>query len=603
MREEMTKIYLLLLLFLPVFLFSQEKTTAIAQNIRVKNEFEKRSGSRIFGRLDTLVLPFQDDFSSSEVFPNASNWMDYQVYVNNHMPINAPTMGVATFDGLNEQGLPYDIQAVGMSGPSDTLSSMAFNLQGKRASDSIYLSFFYQPEGLGEAPELNDSLVVDFYNKFGFWNTVWAIPGSGVGTWKQVLLPVTDSIFLHGGFRFRFRNYSSLVGFLDHWHVDYVRLATNRLYIDTVVYDFAYSSVPENLLKNGFTQVPYSHFKSDSARFLKNGHEATFKSLGYSTQTITTSANFFEPRSGFQIHGQALVANSTTNTRTYFPFSIPLIGTDSFEMDAVYSIWANSSIIKSNDTIRRRYTFYNQYAYDDGSAEYGYGLNTNGGKIAYRFISSRPDSLRGISLCFTPIKMDVSRELFTLMVWKSIPEPGTGKGEQLIYQSNFQKPKYQRFYNGFVNYEFDSAIAVSDTFYIGWQQNTDKILSLGLDRNDTANTNMFYNVTGTWQSSGIPGAWMMRPILGKNTNLKIPTIDLENRGISVFPNPAKNQLTVTGLNTSEPFSYEIFNPLGQLVESGKSNDFMVPLNFEQSGIFLLYIYQNNTKVVRKFIKE
>ena len=603
MREEMTKIYLFLLLFLPFFLFSQEKTTAIAQNIRVKNEFEKRSGSRIFGRLDTLVLPFQDDFSSSEVFPNASNWMDYQVYVNNHMPINAPTMGVATFDGLNEQGLPYDIQAVGMSGPSDTLSSMAFNLQGKRASDSIYLSFFYQPEGLGEAPELNDSLVVDFYNKFGFWNTVWAIPGSGVGTWKQVLLPVTDSIFLHGGFRFRFRNYSSLVGFLDHWHVDYVRLATNRLYIDTVVYDFAYSSVPENLLKNGFTQVPYSHFKSDSARFLKNGHDATFKSLGYSTQTITTSANFFEPRSGFQIHGQALVANSTTNTRTYFPFSIPLIGTDSFEMDAVYSIWANSSIIKSNDTIRRRYTFYNQYAYDDGSAEYGYGLNTNGGKIAYRFISSRPDSLRGISLCFTPIKMDVSRELFTLMVWKSIPEPGTGKGEQLIYQSNFQKPKYQRFYNGFVNYEFDSAIAVSDTFYIGWQQNTDKILSLGLDRNDTANTNMFYNVTGTWQSSGIPGAWMMRPILGKNTNFKIPTIDLENRGISVFPNPAKNQLTVTGLNTSEPFSYEIFNPLGQLVESGKSNDFMVPLNFEQSGIFLLYIYPNNTKVVRKFIKE
>jgi hypothetical protein len=114
---------------------------------------------------------------------------------------------------------------------------------------------------------------------------------------------------------------------------------------------------------------------------------------------------------------------------------------------------------------------------------------------------------------------------------------------------------------------------------------------------------MFYNVTGTWQSSGIPGAWMMRPILGKNTNLKIPTIDLENRGISVFPNPAKNQLTVTGLNASEPFSYEIFNPLGQLVESGKSNDFMVPLNFEQSGIFLLYIYQNNTKVVRKFIKE
>ena len=598
----MIKFFLFLLLFIPVFLYSQENTVTIAQNSRVRYEFEKRSGSRIFGRLDTLVLPFQDDFSSSEVFPNASNWMDYQVYVNNHMSINAPTLGVATFDGLNEQGLPYDLQAIGMSGPSDTLSSMAFNLQGKRASDSIYLSFFYQPEGLGEAPEINDSLVVDFYNKFGFWNTVWAIPGSGVGAWKQVLLPVSDTNFLHGGFRFRIRNYSSLVGFLDHWHVDYVRFAANRLYNDTVVYDFAYGSAPENLLKSGFTQVPYSHFKSDSSRFLRNGHQVSFKSLGYATQTITTSANFYEPRSGFQIHGQTLVANSTNNTRTYFPFSIPLIGTDSFEMDAVYSIGANSSIIKTNDTIRRRYTFYNQYAYDDGSAEYGYGLNTNGGKIAYRFISNRADSLRGISMCFTPIKSDVSRELFTLMVWKSIPEPGTSKGEQLIYQSNFQKPKYQRFYNGFVNYEFDSAIAVSDTFYIGWQQNTDKILSLGLDRNDTANSNMFYNVTGTWQPSGIPGAWMMRPILGKKSNLKISTQEMLPKSVSIYPNPVSNQFSIQGIDEKNGVDYRIINAIGQVVQSGKMLDSNINIDFDQTGIFFLYIYQNNTPLVMKFVK-
>ena len=110
----MTKFFIFLLFYFPVFLYSQEKTISPAQNIRVKNEFEKRTSSRIFGRLDTLVLPFQDDFSSTEVFPNSSNWMDYQVYINNHMSINAPTLGVATFDGLNEQGRPYDLQAIGM---------------------------------------------------------------------------------------------------------------------------------------------------------------------------------------------------------------------------------------------------------------------------------------------------------------------------------------------------------------------------------------------------------------------------------------------------------------------------------------------------------
>ncbi|MEY4866603.1 MAG: hypothetical protein RLY64_857, partial [Bacteroidota bacterium] len=302
----MTKLNIFLLLFCPIFLFSQEKTTVVSQNIRVKNEFEKRVSSRFFGRLDTLSLPFQDDFSSTEVFPNSSNWMDYQVYVNNHMSVKAPTLGVATFDGLNEQGMPYDIQAVGMSGPSDTLSSKAFNLLNRRGSDSIYLSFYYQAEGLGEAPEINDSLVVDLYNKNGFWNTVWGTPGTSVGVWKQVLIPVIDSNYLHAGFRFRIRNYSSLVGFLDHWHVDYVRLAANRLYNDTVVYDFAYSATPGNLLKNGFTQVPYLHFKSDSSRFLSNGHQTTFNVLGYGIQTIATAASYVEPRSGFQVHSQSL---------------------------------------------------------------------------------------------------------------------------------------------------------------------------------------------------------------------------------------------------------------------------------------------------------
>jgi hypothetical protein len=599
----MTKLNIFLLLFCPIFLFSQEKTIVVSQNIRVKNEFEKRVSSRFFGRLDTLSLPFQDDFSSTEVFPNSSNWMDYQVYVNNHMSVKAPTLGVATFDGLNEQGMPYDIQAVGMSGPSDTLSSKAFNLLNRRGSDSIYLSFYYQAEGLGEAPEINDSLVVDLYNKNGFWNTVWGTPGTSVGVWKQVLIPVIDSNYLHAGFRFRIRNYSSLVGFLDHWHVDYVRLAANRLYNDTVVYDFAYSATPGNLLKNGFTQVPYLHFKSDSSRFLSNGHQTTFNVLGYGIQTIATAASYVEPRSGFQVHSQSLVANSTSKTRTYFPFSIPLIGTDSFELDAVYSIGSNSSIIKSNDTITRRYLFYNQYAYDDGTAEYGYGLNTNGGRIAYRFISTRPDSLRGISLSFIPIKTDVSRDLFTFMVWKSIPEPGTGKGEQLIYQSNFQKPKYQRFYNGFVNYEFDSSIAISDTFYIGWQQNTDKVLSLGLDRNDTANSNMFYNVTGTWQSSGIPGAWMMRPILGKRANLKIPTQELQRESISFYPNPAQEHLYISGLNPFESPKFEIYSSMGQKMQSGFIFDGQIQLDPSLHGLMLLNILVKGERISFKFLKD
>jgi hypothetical protein len=97
---------------------------------------------RIANQLDTLNLPFVDDFSNSQVSPATSRWTDRFVFINTDMAASPPTLGVATFDGLNQFGVAYDIFSSTASGVADRLTSQALNLNGDDAADSIYLSFF-----------------------------------------------------------------------------------------------------------------------------------------------------------------------------------------------------------------------------------------------------------------------------------------------------------------------------------------------------------------------------------------------------------------------------------------------------------------------------
>jgi hypothetical protein len=44
---------------------------------------------------------------------------------------------------------------------------------------------------------------------------------------SRYFLPISAAEFLMDGFRFRFRNYATLSGNADHWHVDYVIVDDN----------------------------------------------------------------------------------------------------------------------------------------------------------------------------------------------------------------------------------------------------------------------------------------------------------------------------------------------------------------------------------------
>ena len=89
----------------------------------------------------------QDTVTFYTVAPNGKDlWTDASAYINRTFPLNPPSIGVATFDGLNEVGLPYNFD-IPLRVVADYLSSVPLRL-GSLPDTNVFFSFFYQPKGL-----------------------------------------------------------------------------------------------------------------------------------------------------------------------------------------------------------------------------------------------------------------------------------------------------------------------------------------------------------------------------------------------------------------------------------------------------------------------
>lgn len=118
---------------------------------------------------EARFLPFFDDFSHSTLFPDPAKWSDNGVTVNDGFPLCPPNRNAATFDVLDANGRVYPY-AISNAFVSEHLTSVRIRLDSilepsPRAltpADSVYISFYYQPQGNGNAPEAQDSLVLEF---------------------------------------------------------------------------------------------------------------------------------------------------------------------------------------------------------------------------------------------------------------------------------------------------------------------------------------------------------------------------------------------------------------------------------------------------------
>jgi hypothetical protein len=521
---------------------AQEVLTPLRSN---PIQSQKNKSFRITNQLDTLNLPFVDDFSDSQVSPARSRWTDRYVFVNTDMAINPPTLGVATFDGLDQFGEAYDIFSPTASGVADRLSSQAFNLSADDAADSIYLSFFWQPAGLCDPPEATDSLTLEFYGSDGDWYSVWAVTGSTNRPFQQQLLPVKDSLFFHQGFRFRFTSHGNLTGNVDVWHLDYVRMARNRSAVDTLILDVAFKARPSSLI-NTYQEMPYKQFKADSVKYKAANHAAIARNLGpdrnvaykFTTKNLLTNDMLVD--ASFQNISPFPNATDVTFSFPNFPISVAL--GDSLTLETTYLLQASPDVLRRNDTVRRVQRFWNHYAYDDGTAETGYGLNIIGGSIAYKFYVSTPDTLRGMWMYFTQAAENAALELFNLKVWSFIGENQFTGSESQLTQQELLRPRYADSLGQFMYFALDTPVLVRDSFYVGWQQLTPRLLNIGLDRNNNPQGVKWFNTQGQWNPSLITGSWMIRPVVGDSLVFPTAIPKVAALQAKIYPNPASENV-------------------------------------------------------------
>jgi hypothetical protein len=249
-----------------------------------------------------------------------------------------------------------------------------------------------------------------------------------------------------------------------------------------------------------------------------------------------------------------------------------------------------SDHILNNDTIGYVQEFSNYYAYDDGSAENGYGLAGMNAKLAYRFSLNNSDTLGGVKFYFNQTLSSPFFKYFYIMVWSSL-EP-----EVILYKSKRMAPQFGDSINAFVTYPVDdTTLILSGTFFIGWQQTFDDNLNVGYDRNTNSKTLTFFNVDGTWTSSAFDGSLMIRPVMGTSWQAKskqqLPSSN--DFLFVVYPNPAQgNEINIDlpeNYNTFEDQEntvVEIFDLTGRRIKNLKYAQ-TTDISFLNKGVYFI----------------
>jgi len=553
--------------------------------------------------LDALLeLPLFDDFSNSDVLPDPAIWSDAYAFANNRFAVDPVTNGVATLDALDADGSIYPNAVLDPNTfVADYLTSHPVAMEYP-ASDSIYLSFLYQPAGLCDPPEEQDSLMVDFYAPDSArWVNVWSITGSGVQPFRQVMIPVTAPEFLKEGFRFRFRNRASLSrnndypdkrSNVDYWHIDYVRLGRNRFRGDTIMRDVAFNTPLNSILKD-LTSLPWSQFEEAYNTVLDQYAFARYRNNDDITRNVTRSLSVEEPyynETYTPTEPTAQDLPAMTDTVVNFGYIYPLqFGRgDSALLRFKASLRTDEFDPKVNDTVVHDQIFSNYFSYDDGTPEAGYGLRGGGtrdGMVALRYHSYEPALLGGVYFQFNHVYDSINlKYYFKLMVWN---EGENGPGTVAWEDENDHTPRYSSTYPGFVRYDFSQPVPVDGTFYVGWRQYNEYLLNAGLDLNNRPSV-MFYNIQGTWEHSQAPGVLMMRPFLYD------PTTGTESRKVGsvallLYPNPASDMVTLVRPPELEgtELLIEVFDASGRTVTSSTSLSDRIDVSSLPEGLYYL----------------
>ncbi len=587
----------------------------------------------------TLSLPFFDDFAKQSSIPDVNLWEVGPVDINQTYGMNPPSIGVATFDLLDGQGKLHTNASIDPF-IADSLTSHYINLNYP-GNNNIFLSFDYQPGGYGDIPESEDSLVLKLYsNTLKSWIRVWSasvvsgtilesnyltgvhkvVTQAVADSFHHVMIQVNQSYFLTDSFRIQYYNVGSLVsnsyfpglrGNADQWNIDMVYLNGGRTAYDTLLNDVAISH-PLNSLLQGYESVPWSHFLGGNVSSIYPQPDTislTYQNLGNIGWNVTRLMQITNeldqtvtPLTGGAENIYPL--QSTTYERLFnYNFTSPSPDSAMFQIKAYLNtdVAADRRIFRWNDTIVRQQVFKNYYAYDDGSAENGYGVYGQGAEnamVALKFTPLMADTLRGVYIYFNQTLNNSTASLrFYLKVWSD----NNGIPGDEIYSQQGVKPIYTDSLNKFAYIKLDKALFIDGTFYIGWKQVSSDMLNVGFDRNIDSQSKLFYNLSYSWMGSSLEGTLMLRPVFGADNG---PTTDVvpiaTPTSVVLYPNPATDEITVSVDQNLVSQPVMVFDMTGklvkQLIANQQSNIGELP-----NGLYLVKVQTKNGITTKKLI--
>jgi len=576
-----------------------------------KYKIEKHNIVKQRTTADTLDLPFIEDFAQFGIYPDNSLWLDSEVFINNSYPDTPIFRGVVTFDCLNKDGLMHS-NANNYTFVADSLTSKPINLDFDK-SDSVYFSFFYQPQGLAyDPPEFKDSLVLQFKSPLQpQWTSVWNMNGDFSYPFKQKMISITDSVYLVKGFQFRFLNYASVSSDNrssngDYWNLDLIRIDTARTWDDTLISDIGFVNTPGTFLKDYYS-MPWLHFstsmdaKENRASYRNYGPTAIGFDRKLLVQALTDGAPVDERSIGgtVDIDGNSFMAQNFTYNSTIFQNYFP--GEDSAEYSIKTVIYGNQVVGNEynwNDTSYFFQLFYNYYAYDDGFPEAGIGIDgesSAGSEISIKYYTLQADTLRSVRFWFNRTHNNANKDLAFDLVIRSW---NNGIPGDIIYEETDKFTDYSYGLNNYKDYILESPIIVEDTFCIGYRQNHEEYMNLGFDKNTDASEETFYFIDNQWSQSFHQGSIMIRPVVGKKLPISVDEINNIENEFTVYPNPVKNQLYIK--TNQQNYIVEIYNQTGQLISTNKNIN-SLDISTYNNGLYLVKLITNKAFTTKKII--
>ncbi len=520
---------------------------------------------------DTVGLPFFDDFSYDGPYPNSDLWLTKDVFVNNTLGKNPPSIGMATFDGLNAAGTPY-----GSTGYSDFLESTYLDLSAFNSGSNVYLSFYIQPKGYGHNPGETDSLTLEFKSVEGTWDTI-AHYISDLPSFSEApesfdfqAIKIEEDKYLHSGFQFRFKNVSSGTGVGDLWHLDYVKVNANES-PDAVSPDIAFVHEASPILKK-YSSMPWHQFKGFESEELNDQMNISlYNHFGFTETAEPSTVSIIEQNTGTIVlaESELLKLVGTENQKDVlpdtlikhinpFPSFTSNMSNSSFDNEdelvfhTVYSFEQNEEALLTagNNRVSRRTNFKNYFAYDDGTAESNLAAQGAGSQAAVKFTANVADSLKGVQMHIPHVFRDVSNQRFNLRVWLG------NLDSDPVYERFSIAPFYVDSVfdtlQGFTSYRIEEPIYIpAGDFYIGWQQVNDEYefaIPFGFDFNSPSDEQLiFMNVGNGWEP--LPqrhqGALMIRAVVGEEAAIETLVEELEpsfDDYLNVFPNPTSGNI-------------------------------------------------------------